>query len=106
MYLDLDSAQEAAREINRDNLERGWTRPPVGPYPCGGHRGWHIGRAPSPRNRGVPALRGELGDRAWKNLAAENQSNRRRRYRVLVGRVMAAEIRRWREDEGSDEGAA
>lgn len=90
-YPTLEQALEAAGEVNAKNLLRGWD--PVAPYQCQTHRCYHLGRTPKYRVHDVPGLREEIGERAWQNMISENQRNRRRRYRVLVGRTMAAVLR-------------
>lgn len=95
-YLDLDSAQEAAGEVNLKNRERGWVRKPVGPYPCQVHGCWHVGRPPDPGSTTPPTVRLEVGERAWGNLTRENRGTGVQRYRVLVRRAVAAALRRER----------
>lgn len=90
-YPDREKALEVAGEVNRKNLARG--RKLVAPYQCQVHRCWHLGRTPGYRVHDVPGLRGEIGERAFQNLVSENRWNWRRRYRVLVGRIMAAVLR-------------
>lgn len=91
-YPDLETALEAASQVNAKNVARG--RQTVAPYQCQVHRCWHLGRTPHYWVHDVPGLRGEIGERAFQNMVSENQHNRRRRYRVLVGRTMAAVLRR------------